>query len=102
MPGAEDGRWECAIRHACRFKLANDMTCRSLRHYLGQHKSIQHTSRTFRCDGEPHRDAGQMRRVTLDLGELPCLIDVGKIESGPLWRGRRRGRSTSRCRITLR
>jgi len=25
-----------------------------------------------------------------------------QIESGPLWRGRRRGRSTSRCRITLR
>jgi len=24
VPGAEDGRWECAIRHACRFKLAND------------------------------------------------------------------------------
>src|SRR5215472_10280388 len=29
---AAQRRWECAIRHACRFKLANDMTCRSLRH----------------------------------------------------------------------
>jgi hypothetical protein len=55
-----------------------------------------------RCDCGPHRDAGEMRRVILDLGELPCLIDCQQIESGPLWRGRRRGRSTSRCRITLR
>ena len=56
----------------------------------------------FGCDCGPHRDVGQMRWVILDLGELPCLIDVSKIESGPLWRGRRRVRSTSRCRITLR
>ena len=30
-----------------------------------------------------HRDAGQMRWVILDLGELPCLIDVGKLNPGP-------------------
>src|SRR5215471_16902272 len=41
-----------------------------------------------------------MRWVILDPGELPCLNRRQQIESGPLWRGRRRGRSTSRCRIT--
>jgi hypothetical protein len=30
-----------------------------------------------------HRDAGQMRWVILDLGELPCLIDVSKLNPGP-------------------
>ena len=30
-----------------------------------------------------HRDAGQMRWVILDLGELLCLIDVSKLNPGP-------------------
>ena len=30
-----------------------------------------------------HRDAGQMRWVILDLGELPCLIDISKLNPGP-------------------
>src|SRR5262245_29568769 len=36
-----------------------------------------------RCDCGPHRDAGQMRWVILDLGELPSLIDVSKLNPGP-------------------
>src|SRR5215468_5932688 len=28
-------------------------------------------------------DAGQMRWVILDLGELPCLIDISKLNPGP-------------------
>jgi len=36
-----------------------------------------------RCDCGPHDDAGQMRREILDLGELPCLIDVSKANPGP-------------------
>jgi len=36
-----------------------------------------------RCDCGPHRDAGQMRWVILDLGELPCLIDISKLNPGP-------------------
>jgi hypothetical protein len=35
------------------------------------------------CGCGPHRDAGQMRWVILDLGELPCLIDVSKLNPGP-------------------
>src|SRR5262249_39017020 len=93
---------EALAHHASTLAAAQRTVNRSCGTTSGRHKSIQHTSRTFRCDGEPHRDAGQMRHVTLDIGELLCLIDVGKIESGPLWRGRRRVRSTSRCRITLR
>src|SRR5262249_2742017 len=36
-----------------------------------------------RCDCGPHRDAGQMRWVLLDLGELPCLMDISKLNPGP-------------------
>ena len=36
-----------------------------------------------RCDCGPHRDAGQMRWLILDLGELPCLIDISKLNPGP-------------------
>ena len=37
----------------------------------------------FGCDCGPHRDVGQMRYVILDLGELPCLIDISKLNPGP-------------------
>jgi len=55
-----------------------------------------------RCDCGPHRDAGQMRRAILDLGELPFLMDVSKLNPGPSGEDADVGRSTSRCRITLR
>src|SRR5262245_13374802 len=38
-----------------------------------------------------HRDAGQMRWVILDLGELPCLIDVSKLNPGPSGEDAERG-----------
>jgi hypothetical protein len=53
-------------------------------------------------DCGPHRDAGQIRWVILDLGELPCLIEFTKLNPGPSGEDAERGRSTSRCRITLR
>ena len=34
-------------------------------------------------DCGPHRDAGQMRWMILDVGELPGLIDVSKLNPGP-------------------
>src|SRR5262249_1449862 len=42
-----------------------------------------------------------LRWVILDLGELPCLIEVSKLNPGPSGEDAERGRSTSRCRITL-
>src|SRR5215813_13419568 len=41
-----------------------------------------------------------MRRAILDLGELPCVIDVSKLNPGPSGEDADAGRSTSRCRIT--
>jgi hypothetical protein len=46
------------------------------------------------------RDAGQMRWVILDLGELSCLIDVIKLYPGPSGEDAEWYRLTSRCRIT--
>jgi len=45
--------------------------------------SLPPSSQTFGCGCGPHRDAGQTRWVILDLGELPCLIDVSKLNPGP-------------------
>jgi len=47
------------------------------------------------------RDAGQTHWVILDLRELPCLMDVSKLNPGPSGEDADAGRSTSRCRITL-
>jgi hypothetical protein len=42
-------------------------------------------------DCGPHRDAGQMRWVILDLGELPCLMEVTKLNPGPSGEDAERG-----------
>src|SRR5262249_54195920 len=46
--------------------------------------------------------AGSKRPAIPALGELPCLMDVSKLNPGPSGEDADAGRSTSRCRITLR
>ena len=36
-----------------------------------------------KCDCGPHRNDGQTRWLILDLGELPCLINLSKLNPGP-------------------
>jgi hypothetical protein len=42
-----------------------------------------------RCDCGPHRNDVQMRWLILDLGELPCLINLSKLNQGPSSRASR-------------
>jgi hypothetical protein len=49
-----------------------------------------------------HKPDSKCTWVILDFSELPRLMDVSKLNPGPSGEDADAGRSTSRCRITLR